>query len=318
MAILASYLSLTPSEFYRRTRSELCRVVGCGNSGGGLTSVTTSNSASVTFSGDGTSGNPLSAVASGSSSTLSDVLTNGNTANNTLILSNGTLSTTLVTSGIQLSGSGQSGTYTRAYTSYTDSGGNVTTIEPNPSLPGSIILLYPTSGGTLALKSDIPTNYKFAQNSSVTITSVTPTSIIGSGTGILTIPANTLIAGSLVKFSISGIYSTTGSPTTGTLSFKLGSSAVINIDSAFPTPRTNQVWSVDIMLSICNNGVSGHFALMGSKDLGETYLTTIPISNTSCAFTIDTTVNNLVDAIWTWGETGHSITSLVAIMETNI
>lgn len=60
---LANYYSYTPEQFYKATRLDLCKqVTGCaGGGGGGLTQVTTTNSGTVIFNGNGTVDSPLTA-----------------------------------------------------------------------------------------------------------------------------------------------------------------------------------------------------------------------------------------------------------------
>ena len=65
---LINYLSLTISQFFRKpeVRREICQIASsCSGGGGGLTEVSTTNSADIAFTGDGTSGNPLSATITG-------------------------------------------------------------------------------------------------------------------------------------------------------------------------------------------------------------------------------------------------------------
>lgn len=60
---LTEYLALTPLEFYRKTRLDLCRIAGC--QAGGLSQIFTDDSSTVVFTGTGTQDDPLVATATG-------------------------------------------------------------------------------------------------------------------------------------------------------------------------------------------------------------------------------------------------------------
>jgi hypothetical protein len=61
---ISDYFNLTPLQFYSKTRKDLCsQVIGCASGGGaGLTQVYRTDSASITWTGDGTQANPLVAT----------------------------------------------------------------------------------------------------------------------------------------------------------------------------------------------------------------------------------------------------------------
>lgn len=82
MSQLKDFLAYTPYDFYKATKTELCRVTGCSSGSSGLTSVSTLNSTTISLSGDGTALSPLSAslVNPVTSSLLTGYVPGGNTA----------------------------------------------------------------------------------------------------------------------------------------------------------------------------------------------------------------------------------------------
>ena len=154
-----------------------------------LSSVTTTNSPTVTFTGDGSVGNPLVATAIGgvaSNPGGSDTQVQYNNAGvfgadagftyinaaKAILLTNGTNTGTFTPNGSQYTGSAQTASYTKStialndsgtgsstnvsagLISITNSGGGSTSVQMDGSQTSSATVMLPNTTGTIALKSD--------------------------------------------------------------------------------------------------------------------------------------------------------------------
>lgn len=109
--------------------------------------------------------------------TLADILTNGDTANGSIVLNNGFQTNLIVPAGIVMSGSTQTATYARSYAAYT-TGSVTTTLEQNPTIVSSNTVMLPLSTGRLFTDADsgtifvAPSQIPVAANPSNTITTL--------------------------------------------------------------------------------------------------------------------------------------------------
>ena len=139
--------------------------------------------------------------------------------------------------------------------------------------------------------------------------STTETSVIGSGIGTKTLPANFFVAGKTVRIRVKGIFSTTGTPTVN-VKAKLGSTLIVET-TAIATSGTiaNDEFEVEIYLTCRTTGAtgtvigSGKFRYDNSTNAGLH----IGMPATS-ATTIDTTASQVLDITWTWGAASASNT----------
>jgi len=133
------------------------------------------------------------------------------------------------------------------------------------------------------------------------------TSMIGTGVGTLTLPANFFTVGKTVRVTVRGYYSTAATANTTIWKAKLGSTAVITSPTAAPsTSRTNQSWGVTFDLTCRTTGASGTiqgsgftFASAGvSWSLGR-----MMDFNATSAVVVDTTASQVIDLTCTLGGT---------------
>ncbi len=151
----------------------------------------------------------------------------------------------------------------------------------------------------------------FISTADVTVVNtVAETTLLGSGNGTLTVPADSTKIGDKFSFSIQGIMSSAGNPT---LRLQLKSGAVILADTG-----VNSV----------GNLADGHWVITGevvTRSLGVTGTSTISGSFITSAgdhfefvnivpSILDTTINRAVDvtAIWGTATAGNSITAQIA------
>lgn len=156
----------------------------------------------------------------------------------------------------------------------------------------------------------------FTTVASTTVTATSPTTLIGSVSGNTTIPANTLSAGTVLRFSAQGYYSTPATPASLTIDIKIGGSirlttgAVVQIASV-----TNGVWQIQCDITQRTAGVSG--TQIGNCVFSGTGATITPGEapmQTSSTWTVDTTGTLAVDLAATWSTATGSPT----ITSTNI
>lgn len=146
---------------------------------------------------------------------------------------------------------------------------------------------------------------------SVTMTGTTETSLLGSGTGSLTISANTITAGSLIEFSLSGTLSAVLSAGI-TIKIYSGSSGTTQIGSFAPSlSLLNSVgWTATVKVVCKTIGATGTLQCNGTLNVGTNSIvyTQQSISN------FDTTGANTFKITGTWGavNVGNSITSNLA------
>lgn len=140
--------------------------------------------------------------------------------------------------------------------------------------------------------------------------SVSELTIIGTGVGTLTLPAAFYdVAGKSARFSASGRYSTTGTPT---LQFRLKhGSTVLGNSGAITTASgvTDREWTFDGLLTCRTTGSSGTVILQGVLfiNTSTTAVERWEMVNVA-AVTINTTVTQAVDLTIQWGTASASNT----------
>jgi hypothetical protein len=163
----------------------------------------------------------------------------------------------------------------------------------------------------------------FTQTADKAVTNtVTETTILGTGVGTLTLPANFFVAGKTIRIKISGVYSTvvvTGD--TVTVKVKCGSTVIASkTTSSLLTGATNLFWAGEIDITCRTTGATGTVQPSGSVWYQVTTVGGIAedeLNNGAATATIDTTTSNALDVTVTHGaaDASNSIKSLVATVE---
>lgn len=157
---------------------------------------------------------------------------------------------------------------------------------------------------------------QFSATASTTIANTgTETSLIGTGEGSLTLPANTLIVGRSINFSLRGVYSTIAAP--GTLQFRVrigGISGTVVLDSTAQTPPVsagNRGFELSGIIQCRSIGATGTVFSQGEVRLSSsaTDSVTWDMENTATS-TIDTTTSQefQISADWQTADVGNTIT----------
>lgn len=140
------------------------------------------------------------------------------------------------------------------------------------------------------------------------------TSMFGTAdSGSTTIAANKLAVGSVIKFYLSGIYTTDGSPSTHVFAIKLGAVTITsNSAQAFTGAATNQPFTIEGKITISAIGASGSAKATGKVSFLDGGPNTAPkeinFGTGTASGTINTTGTlaiNLTDTITGSGDSGN-------------
>lgn len=146
----------------------------------------------------------------------------------------------------------------------------------------------------------------FTQTADKTVTNtVTETSIIGTGVGNLTLPANFFVAGRTVRLRVGGIYSTPALATPSIIiKVKYGSTVIATITtSSLLSGATNLEFDGEILMTCRTTGSSGTVMVHGDIEYATGVAGTIsvdPLNNAGATTTINTTTSNALDITCQW------------------
>lgn len=152
---------------------------------------------------------------------------------------------------------------------------------------------------------------------------VTETTIIGSGSGSLTLPANYLTVGKALRLNIRGLYSTPALNIGNiAVKIKLGGTLLNTTASAsaLAVSVTNAGFDGQAFITCRSTGASGSVALMGGLTYGvgnNLAPLVLAINNGTSATTVDTTSALALDCTVTWSNNtaGNSVSSLNCLLE---
>jgi hypothetical protein len=162
--------------------------------------------------------------------------------------------------------------------------------------------------GSAKLGSFVVPGIAFTQTATVSVANTTTeTTLLGSGTGSLTLAGGSLVPGRTLRFRASGFYGSTSSPGNLTVNVKLGSVAVLTATNALVASVSNQWWSLDAEITCRSTGASG--SVMGNACvllrnaapalavIGWEMVNTSPVTvDTTGALTVDLTATFTVQS----------------------
>lgn len=150
----------------------------------------------------------------------------------------------------------------------------------------------------------------------------TETTIIGSGSGSLTVPANYLTVGKTIRFSVRGLYST---PTlnVGSILIKIklgGTTLASGTANSLIATSTNLGFAGETLVTCQTIGSTGTVIIMGEVDYsaGNNLAPfVLAINNGTSTSTMDTTSSQTFNVTVTWSNatTGNSVSSLNCLLE---
>lgn len=143
-------------------------------------------------------------------------------------------------------------------------------------------------------------------------------SMLGTGVGSLTLPANFFTVGKTLKIYMTGTLTTAAAPGTVTLIAKLGSVTICTSAATTPTVSlTNVQWTLEVSMTCRTTGASGTVVGTGRLTYGTT-MATIAMPATA-AVTVNTTTSNAVAVTSTNSiASGCIFTCRTAYVEVNV
>lgn len=162
----------------------------------------------------------------------------------------------------------------------------------------------------------------FTQTADKTVTNTTTeTSLIGTGVGMLTLPANFFDIGRTIRVTMAGVYSTVAvTGDTVTIKVKYGSTVIATkATTALVTGGTNLAWEAEALITCRSTGTSGTVQIGGGLTYQIAAATAVydELNNGVATSTLNTTTSNLLDITVTHSSASASNTvkSLVTSFE---
>lgn len=162
----------------------------------------------------------------------------------------------------------------------------------------------------------------FTQTADKTVANTTnETSLIGSGVGSLTLPANFFTAGKTLRLTMSGVYSTVAvTGDTVTIKVKVGTTLLASkATSSLVTGGSNLFWASEILITCRTTGNSGTVQVSGGVIYQIAGSATVEdaINNSIGTSSLDTTTSGLLDVTVTHGgaDPSNTVKSLVGTFE---
>lgn len=155
----------------------------------------------------------------------------------------------------------------------------------------------------------------FTSTADATVTNTNiETTIIGTGVGNLTLPANFLKVGRTVKIRLYGIHTVPSSPPTLNIKFKLNSTIVSQTGAMTDKNDTNTLFWIDCSFTCRSVGASGAIRFQGAMIHQETTdSVNVWDMGTTANTTIDTTIAQTIGITATWS----AINATTSITGTN-
>lgn len=163
----------------------------------------------------------------------------------------------------------------------------------------------------------------FTQTATKTITNtITETSIIGSGIGTPSLPANFFVVGKTIRLRIGGIYTTPALATPSiVIKVKYGATVIATVTtSSLLSGATNLEFDGEVLITCRTTGATGTVMVHGDIEYSTGLAGTIAVdslNNAGATTTIDTTGGNLLDVTITWDSatTTRSVSSTITTIE---
>lgn len=162
----------------------------------------------------------------------------------------------------------------------------------------------------------------FTQTADKTVTNTTTeTTIVGTGVGTLTLPANFFVIGKTISVKMSGVYSTVAvTGDTVTIKVKYGSTVLASkATTALVTGGTNLYWESNVLVTCRTTGATGTVQVSGGVvyQIAGSAIVEDELNNGVAVTTLDTTASALFDVTVTHGtaNASNTVTSLVGAFQ---
>lgn len=163
----------------------------------------------------------------------------------------------------------------------------------------------------------------FTQTADKTVSNtVTETSIIGTGTGSLTLPANFFTTGKTIRLRVGGIYSTPALSTPSVvIKLKYGSTTIATVTTTGLLAGASALkFEGEAVITCRSTGASGTVMVHGDVEYaigvaGQIAIDTL--NNGGATTTVDTTASSLLDITVTWDSATSTriVTSTASIFD---
>jgi len=170
------------------------------------------------------------------------------------------------------------------------------------------------NGGTGTTRTASTTHFNSTASSAAVTNTTTPTTIIGTGVGSLTLAANFFTAGKSIRITVTGTPFNTSVTPNITFTLVIGGTSYPIVCT--PTAsQTNGIVTYEAFVTCRTTGASGTFAVWERVQMAYAGLSTFVGATT--AGTINTTVSNAVNVTATWANASasNSITGIQALIE---
>jgi hypothetical protein len=187
---------------------------------------------------------------------------------------------------------------------------------------GAIVWPDGTSQSTATVTSGA--SLRFVSSATTTITNtVTETTLIGSGTGSLTLPANYFTVGKTFRITVLGYFTTPASPDNVTIKLKFGANNLIaKTVSTLTASETSAPFTMTMYIMCAATGASGSLNVSGEMEYPSTTSnpstrSVLRLNNPGTALTVDTTVSGALNITATYASTTvtNSITAYQVLVE---
>lgn len=159
----------------------------------------------------------------------------------------------------------------------------------------------------------------FSQTASVTVgNTTTETTLIGAGTGSVTLPANFFIQGKSIRLQMRGVVSSTGGPNTR-IRVKLGATTILDSGAVASAAGTNDGFVIDVLITCRTTGATGTVFAQGSYQELIVGANILDLAATATS-TVDTTGTLALDITQEWGTmaAGNTLTATNFVVENTI
>ena len=192
----------------------------------------------------------------------------------------------------------------------------VITLDRNPDLATSGSgIVQADANGTLSKGADLTALGIFAQTSTVTVANTaTSTTLIGTVTGVTTLPANFFGVGKTIKVFVSGTYNQANGSQDCALKLTIGGVSVGTITFNHNGSLTTVYYDAEFTLTCRTSGASGTLQFIGLGRLNHTgtaLLNYFQVSSTSASINTTGTLAIDLQADWVTADPDNSITASI-------
>jgi len=185
------------------------------------------------------------------------------------------------------------------------------------SITGAVNVLCQDPATGEIKKAALPKQQSFIQTATTVINTDVETSIIGAGTGSLTIPASAWFAGKSFRIIVRGVYSTSATNAANLrFKIKLGNTVIAQSPGIFLRhPMPDIPYEIRAEFTCRSTGASGSLFAMGFVRNDGEYVTTI--DNGTSAATLDLSVNQTLNITAELSDdtAGNSLSTYIVTLE---